>query len=628
MSLAVALLSLFTLGSAPVAAPDAAIVIRVNQVGYLPEAPKVAVACALDSTGANRIARSFVVRDERGRTVFGPRAVVATGAFGPCKRTWRLDFSPLRRTGRYRIAAFGVTSRELRIDPHAYDGGADTLLNYMREQRSGWNPVIGDSVHTHDGYVIDDTGRVIKFVNVSGGWADASDYLQYVTTSANATFMMLLAYRDHPEAFDDEFDAKGASGKNGIPDVLDEARHGLEWLLRMFDDGEMYNQIADDRDHTYFDLPWADSSDYGWGKGKERPVYPCTGRPQGLFGNKNRSTGLASTAGKYASAFALGSQIYADRDSVFADSLKRQALLAFVLGTRNPGVCQTAPGHSPYFYEEANWADDMELGGAELYALTGDRVVLGQAVTFAEQEPVTPWMGADTARHYEFFPFYNNGHYETWRSALGTSIKIEMQEYYRRGLEAVVARARNGFRVGIPFIWCSNDLMTAFATQAMLYRRMTGDQRYREYEQAAVDWLFGTNPWGTSMVIGWPNGGVWAHDPHSAVAKQLGVERLRGGLLDGPVYRSIFQNLKGIALHDSDEYSPFNTGFIVYHDDVGDYSTNEPIMDGTASLVYLLSGYSAEGTCAERSGSCASLQGSEVAPAPREMSRRRSHTKP
>jgi hypothetical protein len=130
---------------------------------------------------------------------------------------------------------------------------------------------------------------------------------------------------------------------------------------------------------------------------------------------------------------------------------------------------------------------------------------------------------------------------------------------------------------------------------------MTGDQRYREYEQAAVDWLLGTNPWGTSMVIGWPNDGVWAHDPHSAIARDLGVAKLRGGLLDGPVYRSIFQNLRGIALHDADEYAPFNTGFIVYHDDVGDYSTNEPIMDGTANLSYLLSALSAKSVREPRS---------------------------
>jgi hypothetical protein len=168
-----------------------------------------------------------------------------------------------------------------------------------------------------------------------------------------------------------------------------------------------------------------------------------------------------------------------------------------------------------------------------------------------------------------------------------------MVRYYRMGIERVISRASNGFRIGIPFIWCSNDLMASFATQARLYREMTGDNRFREYEAAAVDWLFGANPWGTSMIIGYPRVGRWAHDPHSAVAARYGPEALTGGLLDGPVYRSIFRNLKGIALHRADPYAGLNTGFIVYHDDIGDYSTNEPIMDGTASLVYLLAAYAA-----------------------------------
>ena len=55
------------------------------------------------------------------------------------------------------------------------------------------------------------------------------------------------------------------------------------------------------------------------------------------------------------------------------------------------------------------------------------------------------------------------------------------------------------------------------------------------------------------------------------------------------MYRSIFENLRGIHLFEPDKYAAFNTGFIVYHDDFGDYSTNEPIMDGTANMAYLLS---------------------------------------
>jgi endoglucanase len=558
-------------------------VIRINQLGYLPDGPKVAVMCSLDAARVE----SFFVEDTTGRRVWGPRPASAGGAFGPCTATHRLDFSTFRRAGRYRLVAGDTRSPILRIDQHVYDGAADTLLYYMREQRSGWNPVFRDSVHTHDGIVVDDSARGGTFVPVSGGWADASDYLQYVTTSANATYVLLQSYRDHRGAFADAFQANGLPGRNGVADVLDEARHGLAWLERMMpNDSEMYNQVADDRDHAYFDVPATDSSDYGWGKGKERPLYPCTGRPQGLFATRNRSDGKASTAGKYASAFAVAATMYATSDGAYAARLRHKAVAAYNLGRTFPGVCQTAPGRAPYFYEEDNWVDDMELAAAELYGLTREPTYLAQALEYAAREPVTPWMGADTARHYQWFPWHNEGHHAIWRHG-GPRERRIVADYYAQGLARVVRRANNGFRVGVPFIWCSNNLMSAFATQAWEYRRMTGDQRFREYEAAALDWLFGTNPWGVSMVIGLPHDGAYARDPHSAVSKNLGIE-LTGGLLDGPVYRSIYGNLRGITLTHPDTYAAFNTGFIVYHDDIGDYSTNEPIMDGTAALTYLL----------------------------------------
>lgn len=580
------------------AEPDStALVIRVNQLGYLPGDHKVAVMCALQAAAAP--VRTFSVRDASGRTVLVDRPAIASGSFGPCAETYRLDFSALRRAGRYSIEAGGVTSPVIRIDSHAYDGAADTLLYYMREQRSGYNPFFRTTVHTHDGIVVDDSLRAGWFRAVTGGWADASDYLQYVATSATATYDMLAAYRDQPRVFSDAFDTNGDPGKNGVPDVLDEARHGLEWLLRMFPtNAELYNQIADDRDHMYLDLPPTDSSDYGWGKGKERPVYPCTGRPQGLFKHKNRSTGKASTAGKFASAMALGAELFRTRDRAFADSLRARAIAAYRVGLASPGVCQTAPAVSPYFYEEENWTDDMELAAAELHALTRDPAYLHAAVAYAAREPVTPWMGADTARHYEWYPWFNDGHYSIWRNG-DAPTRRTMAAYYREGIARVVGRAHNGFRIGIPFIWCSNDLMTSFATQAYLYRRMTGDRSYEEYETAARDWLFGANPWGVSMVIGLPHDGRYARDPHSVVNKQL-HRQLTGGLVDGPVYRSIFQNLKGIELTHPDSLAPFNTGFIIYHDDWGDYSTNEPIMDGTANLSYLLSALAADGARAGR----------------------------
>src|SRR3712207_6236288 len=147
----------------------------------------------------------------------------------------------------------------------------------------------------------------------------------------------------------------------------------------------------------------------------------------------------------------------------------------------------------------------MELAAAQLGHLTGEAHYFGTALVHARQEPVTIWMGADTARHYQWYPWHNNGHYEIWRAtSLSSAERSQMAAFYRRGLASVVARARNGFRVGIPFVWCSNNLMASFATQAWLYRRMTGDTRFLEHEQAALDWLFGANPWGVSMIIGYP----------------------------------------------------------------------------------------------------------------------------
>lgn len=61
-----------------------------------------------------------------------------------------------------------------------------------------------------------------------------------------------------------------------------------------------------------------------------------------------------------------------------------------------------------------------------------------------------------------------------------------------------------------------------------------------------------------------------------------------GGIVDGPVYTSIFNSLRGVKLNNEDTYSSFQSDYIVYHDDMADYSTNEPTMDGTAALcIYL-----------------------------------------
>ncbi len=580
--------------------------IRINQLGYRPGGVKVAVWCSKDQLA---VSSWQLVDAALKKIVYNGKPGKAFGAYGPFKQSYRLDFSAFKKPGRYYLQAGGVKSSEFEIGDDVYKGAADFCLRYMRQQRTGFNPFLKDSCHTHDGYVLYGEKAGIKDstrIDVVGGWHDASDYLQYSTTSANATYHLLAAYRDFPNVFTDEKLANGLDGKNGMADVLDEAKWGLDWLLKMHPKDEwMFNQIADDRDHMGMRIPGQDTF---YGRGYERPVYFVSGEPQQRGKFMNNTTGTSSIAGKFVSAFALGTEVFLQSDSDYANELMERFQSALDFMVKKYGVSQTASVRSPYIYAEDNWTDDVELAlasvsstfnkelkkaGLQLEEAPDKNMFADSAFFYAQKEKITPWLGADTARHYQWYPFINVGHYE-----LAKQLKDKRRDtiigFYKQGIQLVWNKAKqNAFYRGIPFIWCSNNLTTSFAIQCYWYKQLTGDKTYDELEQANFDWLFGCNPWGTSMVYGLPSWGDTPVDPHSAFT-HIKNYPIDGGLVDGPVYTSIYKNLIGIKLYQPDEYEQFQSGLAVYHDDYGDYSTNEPTMDGTASLIYLLAAKEAQ----------------------------------
>lgn len=557
--------------------------IRINLAGYKPQGVKVAVWGGKENITLDRFQ---VIDTKSGKVVSEHVAGSPYGAYGPFQQTYRLDFSAFKKAGTYSLRAGKAVSPEFRIGEDVYKGSADFAMKYMRQQRSGYNPFLKDSCHTEDGYTMYGPMPDSTHIDVSGGWHDATDYLQYSMTSANATYHLLAAYRDFPKVFTDEHLANGLPGKNGVADVFDEARWGLDWLLKMHPRADwLFNQLADDRDHMGFRLPVNDKADYG--KGTERPIYFVTGEPQGLGKYRNRTKGTSSTSGKFSSAFALGHTMFRKADPAYAETLRMRAISAYEFGLRKPGNTQTACYTAPYFYEEDNWVDDMELAAAQLYNLTKDKKMLAAAFAYAQQETQTPWMRSDTASHYQWYPFINVGHYELARSADG-DLREEVIRFYREGIEMVWQKAKkNAFFRGVPYIWCSNNLQTSFAIQCYWYRQLTGDNTYLELEQATFDFLLGSNPWGTSMIVGYPEHADFPDDPHSSLNVLHGFQTL-GGIVDGPVYGSIYNQQRGVSVVRGDEYAEFQSDHVVYHDDYGDYVTNEPTMDGTASLIYLL----------------------------------------
>ncbi len=581
--------------------------LRINNIGYLPTDIKVAVLVTKDP---NLSIKNFELCDAlTDKIVFSSSKIQKYDEWGAFKKAFRLSFSGYQKAGAYYIKVGAIKSPIFRIAADVYDGTADFLLRYMRQQRCGYNPFLRDSCHTGGGYIVygDSTSnyRNLAPYPIYGGWHDASDYLQYVATTATATFQMLFAYEQTPSVFGDNFQANGLVGSNGIPDILDEAKWGLDWLILMNPEKNvLFNQVCDDRDHRGMRMPNRDTFSYDIVGNKARPVYRVTGEPQGLGKYKNRTTGVSSTAGKFAAAFAAGARILMQYYPKLADTLQQKAIEAYAYGKTDTGACQTAPKGAPYFYEEDNWVDDMELAASQLDRLDiNDPYYHREAKNYGRAEVITPWIGADTARHYQWYPFVNLGHYYIGKTETVTDFAdkndTEFKSYYKNGIKKLLGRSKNNpFKIGTPYIWCSNNYMSAAITQMSLFRKMTMDTSFAELEAAHRDWLLGCNPWGITMIIGlpeWKNTeGVSPSDPHSAFT-HIGKHKIDGGLVDGSLYGSIFSKLIGLTLYHPDEYAAFQSKEVVFHDDYGDYSTDEPTMDGTAGLSYYFSAREFEG---------------------------------
>ena len=572
--------------------------IRVNQLGFTPGSAKTAVIF-----GREPLPSEFrIVNAESGAQIFKGKVEPLAGAWGQFARTGLLNFTRVAGEGRYFIEVGAARSQTFIIASRAYRKVADQLLEFMRQQRCGYNPFVDAVCHSFDGRTAFGPEPAGTYLNVSGGWHDAGDQLKYLLTSSNATAQMLLAYQlverkpQDGAYFVDEFNRLGQPlisseqrRSSYMVDVLDEAVWGLEWMLRLHPKpDQLYHQVADDRDHKGFRLPQNETVDYGWGSGSYRVVYFADGKPQGLKQYQSESTGVANLAGRYAAAMALGYQTLKRYDALssFADKLLQAGKEVYELGVKQEGVQQGNSYGAPYRYAETTWADDMEWGAAELFRATRDQRYLRDAKRYAVLAGSESWMGKQETGHYQYYPFLNIGHFRLY-DLVDARTKKHLAAFYREGIERTVKQSQsNPYGVAVPFIWCSNNLAVALATQILLYQRMTGDTRYVNFAANQIDWLLGRNPWGVSMFTGIPENGVYPRDVH-LFPNVLLKRTVRGGLVDGPVYRKVFESLRGVSIREPDPFTPFQDERAVYHDDVNDYSTNEPTMDGTAAAILL-----------------------------------------
>jgi hypothetical protein len=558
--------------------------IRINQCGYLSADQKIATAFS-----EKKLKGRFMVINEDGDEVYKGSLEKADPLYWGQFYHYYLDFSDLSSEGNYSLKlADDTKSTAFNIGAETFKGYTEDILVFMRQQRCGYNPFFDIVCHQHDGRIFYGHKPDSTYIDTSGGWHDAGDQLKYLITGSFATAFMILSYELEPDKFADTHDDLGRAFPNGIPDILDEAKWGLDWIHNLHPEPDvLIHQIADDRDHRGWKRPDNDESDYGWGGNSYRTAYVANGKPQGLNKYMSETTGLANIAGRSAAAMALGYKTWLKIDSAYAFKCLKAAVELYRMGKKQEGYQQGNSYGAPYRYNEDTWTDDMEWAAAELYSILKEKNYLDDAVHYARLTGTHSWMDMDSAAHYQKYPFINIGHYALYQVADET-VKKEVAEYYKSGIEKNIIRAgKTPFKVGVPFIWCSNNLVTALVSQIILYEKMTGDLSYHGFLLAQRDWLFGNNPWGTSMFMNIPKNGEYPQDVHTSTWALTGIE-VPGGLIDGPVYYSIYKNLKGLELLQPDEFAEFQNDIVVYHDDIGDYSTNEPTMDGTASAVLMM----------------------------------------
>ena len=586
--------------------------VRVNQTGYSGQGAKEAFLLAKSPvTGA-----TWRLLGSGGR-------VAATGRTGKSLGTWNaaykavylIDFSGVRRNGRYHLAVdgsatgtsgtftigggqavFGKPAADTTAFFQAQRDGSDTISGQLKRKPAHLNDSHA-SVYAWPTFTDPDDSDTIKAapkkiggpVDVSGGWFDAGDYLKFTETTSYAVAAMEIA-------------ARQSGARNGSA-LEAEARHGLDWLDKMWDGSTktLYIQVglgsgtADGSvvgDHDLWRLPEKDDTDSAHPFLKNRPVFEAAAPGSKISPNQ---------AGRLAADFALAAQRYAGTDCAKARAYLATAAQIYGLADTSPGALVTTVPHG--YYPETSWKDDMAFGGAEL-ALAAQKLHdprssawLAQAATWAKGHQSEA--DADTLNMYDTSALADLDLVRAIRAAgqpHGLAVSVAQLTGYVKGqLTTGQDRAKaDPFHAGAVYDDFDADSHTlGLAATARLYAAATGDHSYDRFAVQQLDWVLGANPWGTSFVVGegtsFPQ--CTAGELGNLAGSLNGSRPLEvGAIVNGPNGSGQFEGGLGDYLDgmrpcppSGSPYAAFTGHGSTYADDVRSWQSSEPALDMDAS---------------------------------------------
>jgi endoglucanase len=598
------------MGTVASAAAPARTFIRVNQVGYVAGAP-VKRAWLLSTTDLS--GSTFDVMDGSNATMFSGTAGADLGPWnGTFTHLYRLDFGGLSANGTYTIAASAATSVAFRIDAAAalYSSLVHNGVDFYRAHRDGAHvdPSLLDRQPGHlndrtasvyamphydaDDVLLRDLVKIDGPVNAEGGWFDAGDYVKFVGTSSFAESLMLLALRDH---------ASVASSAR----IRAEAKHGLTWLLKMWDDQRriLYFQVGigsgNDTiagDHDVWRLPQVDDgyTSHAYRYLSHRPVFR-TGPP----GSKIPP----SLAGRLSAVMGLCGQVF--HGTTLGNRCLRQGQHVLAQAKRHHVGRQITTAPWDYYGEDA-WLDDLELGAVELYlglhqagapapvpAGRTPRFYLRAAAHWADAYRNSKLDGADTFNLYDVSELAHVELYNAMRASSSARLEIApagLRADIRAQLDPAASRAAGGrFGFGASL---SDPVPHAFglAIIGTEYDRMTGTDHYRNFVQSQLAWALGGNAWGTTFVVG--AGTVFPRCMQDQISNLSGSNTddpplLVGATVDGPsdyIPTGFFSDIPPCRHAGFTQFDrPPNQ---LYVDRLSSWATVEPALDYSALSMF------------------------------------------
>jgi len=349
--------------------PDTGPALRVNQVGYVPLGPKWAT-WVTDATDAQtwQLLRADGKVAATGKTK-------PFGADGPSgDKVQLIDFSTFHGTGKgFTLSVGTVVSYPFDVSPEVYAPLRRAALEFFYHQRSG-TPIeskyVGDAYARPAGHLgvlpnLGDTsvpclpGTCDYALDVRGGWYDAGDQGKYVVNGGIATWQLVNTY-ERGRLWEHRADGDGTQqipeSRNGVPDILDEARWEMEFLLRMqVPEGQSLAGMAHHRMH---DDAWT-----GFPMRPDQDPQPRHLHPPSTAATLN----LAATAAQCA-------RVWTHFDQTFAHKCLVAAEKAWAAAVAHPAVLATASPGGGGDYGDETVADEFYWAASELFATTGKHV--------------------------------------------------------------------------------------------------------------------------------------------------------------------------------------------------------------------------------------------------------------